>query len=143
MDEHLQSINENTNEITSNYEYITELEAKVEKLTERLDQMQNAIHSISQKPVTTVAKIKPLTREEEEVFIILYTLQEEKGSVTFTDIAKKTDFSEELVSDRINSMIEKGIPITKKFINSEPYLRLDKDFKTLQAKENVLKITPN
>ena len=37
-------------------------------------------------------------------------------------------------------MISKGVPVSKKFIDNEPYLKLDKEFKTLQAKENILHI---
>ncbi|MEK6828081.1 MAG: hypothetical protein AABX78_01910, partial [Nanoarchaeota archaeon] len=40
FEEHLQAINENTNEISANYEYICELESKLDKLSERVDQIQ-------------------------------------------------------------------------------------------------------
>lgn len=145
MDEHLQAINENTNEITSNYEYICELEAKIEKLTERLDKMQMFIEThIGTKPefdtVGGPEVTKPLTKPEQDVFTMLYVLQEEKGTVTFADIAEKSNLDDEEVISCVDSMISKGIPISKKFIGNEPYLRLDKDFKTLQAKKNVLQI---
>ena len=144
MEEHLQAINENTNEITSNYEYICELEAKVEKLTERLDKMQMFIEEhIAAKPAEAFVeakKIKPLSRSEQDIFSALYVLQEEKGTVTYSDIAERTGIEEGEISVQISSMISKGIPISKKFIGNEPYLKLDKEFKTLQAKENVLHI---
>ena len=35
--EHLDSINQNTNEIQANYEYLKEFETKLEKLRERID----------------------------------------------------------------------------------------------------------
>lgn len=145
MEEHLQAINENTNEITSNYEYICELEAKVEKLTERLDKMQMFIEEhIGARPAESrlaqEKRIMPLSRAEQDIFSTLYVLQEEKGTVTHADIAEMMDIDEEEISVHISSMISKGVPISKKFIDSEPYLKLDKDFKTLQAKENVLHI---
>ena len=40
FEEHLQSINENTNEIAANYEYTCGLEAKLDRLSERVDQLQ-------------------------------------------------------------------------------------------------------
>ena len=144
MEEHLQAINENTNEITSNYEYICELEAKVEKLTERLDKMQMFIEEhIEAKPAEAFVeakKIKPLSRSEQDIFSTLYVLQEEKGTVTYADIAEMTGIDEGEISVHVSSMISKGVPISKKFIDNEPYLKLDKEFRTLQAKENVLHI---
>jgi len=145
MEEHLQAINENTNEITSNYEYICELEAKVEKLTERLDKMQMFIEEhIGAKPAEAEfaegKRIMPLNKAEQDIFSTLYVLQEEKSTVTYADIAERTGTDEGEISARISSMTSKGVPISKKFIGNEPYLKLDKEFKTLQAKENVLHI---
>lgn len=146
MEEHLQAINENTNEITSNYEYICELEAKVEKLTERMDRMQMFIEEhIGAKPAEVEElvegkRISPLNRAEQDIFSTLYVLQEEKGTVTYADIAEREGMDEGEISVHVSSMISKGVPISKKFIGNEPYLKLDRDFKTLQAKENVLHI---
>src|SRR3989344_2596489 len=46
--------------------------------------------------------------------------------------------AEQLAGNYVTLLIEKGIPILKKYIRSTPHLRLDPEFKTLQAKENVL-----
>lgn len=141
MEEHLQAINENTNEITSNYEYICELEAKMDKLTERLDKMQMFIETqLGAKPIVETKEIGPLSKSEQDVFTTLYILQEEKGNVTYPDIAEKSNLDEEEAASCVDSMISKGIPISKKYIDNEPYLKLDKDFKTLQAKANVLQL---
>ena len=142
MDEHLQAINENTNEITSNYEYICELEAKIGRLTERMDKMQMFIeaHIGAESPAVEQIEIKPLSKAEQDVFTALYILQEEKGTVTFADIAEMARIEVEEVSAHVASMISKGVPVSKKFIDNEPYLKLDKEFKTLQAKENILHI---
>ena len=40
FEEHLQAINENTNEISANYEYICEIESKMDRLSERIDNIQ-------------------------------------------------------------------------------------------------------
>ena len=143
FEEHLQAINENTNEISANYEYICELESKLDKLSERVDQIQMYLESNSN---IDIAKrnsfdVKRLNRREQEVFLVIYTLEEEKGSLTYDDIANKLNMSYELAGSYVTSMIEKGVPIIKRYMNSKPYLRLDPEFKTLQAKENILQLS--
>ena len=142
FEEHLQAINENTNEIQSNYEYLCEIENKINKLTERVDQIQLFLQSNSNFIVDKIDnfEIKPLTRKEQYVFLVLYALEDEKGFVSYSDIARKTGFTESLVRDYIISITEKGVPIIKSYINNRAYLKLDKEFKRLQAKENILMI---
>ncbi len=142
FEEHLQAINENTNEISANYEYICEIESKLDKLSERIDQIQMYFTGSG----IDIARrnnpdVKRLNRMEQQVFLVIYTLEEEKGSITYEDIARKLGISEQLAGNYVTSLIEKGVPILKRYINSKPYLRLDPEFKTLQAKENVLQLS--
>lgn len=142
FEEHLQAINENTNEIASNYEYTCELESKLDKLSERVEQIQMYLsESGVQISKATKFDVKRLNRREQEVFLIIYTLEEEKGSVTYSDIAAKLNISEHLASSYVASLIEKGVPIMKRYIYSKPHLRLDPEFKTLQTKENILQLS--
>ena len=143
FEEHLQAINENTNEISANYEYICELERKLDKLSERVDQIQMYFESYSGNYIARKNNfdVKKLNRREQEVFLVIYTLEEEKGSLTYGDIAKKLGISEQLAGNYVTSIIEKGVPIIKRYINSKPFLRLDPEFKTLQAKENILQLS--
>ena len=89
-------------------------------------------------PQLTRAK---LNRREQEVFLVIYTLEEEKESVTYADIAERLGISEQLAGNYVTSIIEKGVPIIKRYINSKPFLRLDPEFKTLQTKENILQLS--
>lgn len=142
LEEHLQAINENTNETQSNYQYIYEIENKINKLAERIDQIQLFLQTNSNFIIDRIEnfEVKPLSKNEQYAFLVLYALEDEKGFVTYHDIAKKTGFSESLVRDYITSITEKGVPIVKKYINNKAYLKLDKEFKRLQAKENILMI---
>ncbi|MBD3163957.1 HTH domain-containing protein [Candidatus Woesearchaeota archaeon] len=140
MDEHLYSINQNTNEISSNYEYLCEMDYKINKLSERLDHMQlfleqNLGFKKAKKPKF---QTKPLSNNEQDVFLVLYMLEEKKGAVTYSDIAARTGLSRDLIANYITRMIEKNIPIIKRYVNNQPLLRLDPQFKRLQAKENIL-----
>ena len=142
LDDHLDSINQNTNEIGSNYEYLCELDYKFNKLSERLDSMQLFLEENMgfKKAVKPKFKCKPLSNNEQDVFLVLYTLEDKKGAVSYAEIAKRTGLSEDLVSGYITRMIEKNVPIIKRYVNNQPLLRLDPHFKRVQTKENVLGI---
>ena len=141
LEDHLIAINENTNEIQANYEYLCELDNKLAKVTERLDQMQMFLQQhgfkVEEKPSF---QVKKLTQREQEVFLILYTLGESKGPMTYLEIAKRTGLTEDLVATYITNMVQKGVPILKRYINNQAHLRLDPVFKQVQAKENILQI---
>ena len=143
FEEHLQAINENTNEIAANYEYTCELEGKLDKISERVEQIQMYLEANSNISFTKRNNfdVKRLNRVEQQVFLVIYTLEEEKGSLTYEDIAGKLNMSGQLAGNYVTSLIEKGVPILKRYINSKPYLRLDPEFKTLQAKENILQLS--
>lgn len=142
FEEHLQAINENTSEIQSNHEYLCEIDAKLDKLAERIDKIQLFLQSNSNFIIDgeKTFDVRPLTRTEQEIFMVLYALEDELGVVSYLDISRKTGLTQSLVSNYIVSMIEKGIPILKKYINNRPFLKLDQEFKTMQAKENLLMI---
>lgn len=143
FEEHLQAINENTNEISANYEYISEIENKLDKLSARIDEIQLYLESNLNIAFAkrNIFDVRRLNRREQEVFLVIYTLEDEKGSLTYEDIAEKLGISYELAGSYVTSMIEKGVPVIKRYINSKPHLRLDPEFKTLQAKENILQLS--
>lgn len=131
LDEHLDSINHSTREIQSIYDYMSELDAKIEKLNERIDDMQMLINPEQQKeePIN-------LTNREQEVFLVLYS--EEK--IIIKEIAKKLGFTEEMVNKYIYNLISKGIPVLREYNEKTVSFSLDLKFKDLQAKKNILNI---
>ncbi len=140
LEEHLQSINENTNEIGQNHEYLCGIEQKLDMLAERLDHMQLFLSQFGYGTASRHFHLRPLTTDEKRVFIALYAIEDEKGHVTYADIAKVLLMDLQLVSGYTASLIEKGVPIVKRYVNDIAYLRLDQNFKQLQAKENILAI---
>ena len=140
FEEHLQAINENTNEISANYEYICEIESKLDRLSERVEQMQLALENSGMVvPHGKTFDVKRLTHREKQVFLVIYTLEDHDG-ITYLEIAERLGISEQLAGNYVTSMIEKGVPIVKRYSNSKPHLRLDQEFKTLQAEENILQV---
>ena len=136
LDTHLDSINQNTTEIQGVFEYLSELDDKIEKLRERIDELQLYIN-----PEMSPDKFKvKLTLREQEVFMVLYAVQKK---VTLKDIARRLGLTEEMANNYIFNLISKGIPVLKQFHKGKMYLYLDLKFKDLQARKNVLEINKN
>ena len=138
LDEHLDTINQNTSEIQANYEYIFELENKIEKLNQRMDEMQLLIENGQSFEYKFEEPTCKLTKREEEVFMILYTDQSQ--SLTFLDISRKVGLPEAMIKNYISSMSSKGVPIIQKLLSGKSFIYLDPGFKNLQVKKNVLRI---
>lgn len=133
FEDHLEAINENTNEIQSNYEFLCELDSKIEKLSERIDKIQFFLEGKKEKKYDIIS----LTKKEQEIFIVLYTSED---FMDYSEIAKKTTLTFSLVQAYISNIIAKGVPILKKYISNRAFLYLDPAFKSLQAKENLVEI---
>ena len=142
LEDHLTAINENTNEIQSNYEYLNELDQKIDKINSRLDQIQLFLQEKSSFEIEKepIFDIQELSNKEKEVFLVLYTLDDQSKGTTYTEIARKLMLTETLVGNYILNMIGKGIPIIKTYIEGKAHLKLDSDFKRAQAKSNIVRI---
>lgn len=138
---HLDAINENTSEIQTSYSCLNEINDKLEKLAERIESIEIFLQEHGN--FTAVEKsfdIKPLTTTEQHIFLVIYALEDEKGLVSCAEIRRKTNLPSYTISEYISRLSEKGIPLMKKYINNIPYIRLNPEFKRLQAKENILMI---
>ena len=133
LDEHLHAINENTEEIQSNYAYVQKLDTKLEQVMARLNHIELLLEGQSKKPA-----IQPLTHAEKQVFLVLYT---EETPLTYTGIAERTGYTECIIQQHIANLIEKGIPIVKSYINSTPFIKVQPEFKEMQAKENLINLS--
>ncbi len=141
FDDHRESINDNTSEIEANYELLCRLDAKVDRMEEQLEQLQLSLSQflgstsqpLAQQPIE-------LDEREKEVFLILYTAADEKP-LTYRDIASAVKESEFLVRGYITNMIEKGVPVTKRYVNDVAYIALDSSFKDRQARENIVRLS--
>ncbi|MFC2135627.1 hypothetical protein ACFLTH_13515 [Bacteroidota bacterium] len=132
LDIHLDSINQNTNEIQSNYEHIAALDAKIEKLSDKMDEFQmqlnpnfysNAFDKIS------------LSKREQEVFMGIYT---EEDRISMLDLSRSLGLTLEMCESIINNIRAKGIPIVKQLVDEQLLVCLDYTFKDLQARKNVV-----
>ncbi len=132
FEEHLSAINENTSEIQGLFDYLHEVEMKMDKLTSRLDHLQ-----LSQDSKDTF-EIAPLTQLERKVFLALYT---EDTPLSYQELSIKTELPLSLVPECVSSLVGKGVPFRRSFVNSKLFLSLDPSFKEMQAKENLVNLS--
>ena len=133
MEEHLQSINENTAEIHNTSDHLAELDSRMEKMEQRMDEIHLMFREMLNRSKVSIK----LNEDEQKIFLILYG--EEKFHST-GQIADQFSFSQADVHECLLSMMDKGIPIDKELLNDEPYFKLDTEFKALQAKEKIITI---
>ncbi len=137
LDDHRESINENTGELQEKTDGLYEIDQKMNKLQQRIDDIQVSVEKISQNIKSEKTAIQPLNLQEKQVFLVLY-LSGEK--LTFKQISEKLHLSTKLVKQHINVLITKGISVVIEYKLSTAYLSLDKAFKELQARENIIEI---
>lgn len=131
LEDHLNSINENSSEIQSLFDYLQDLEVKIEKVSSRLDYLQIEKNH-------NVEKIQPLNNIERKIFLTLYT---EELPLNFQQISDNAKVSFMIVQEAISSLIHKGIPIVRSFFNKQMFIQLDTKFKERQAKENLVNLS--
>lgn len=130
---HLETINQNSTEVQTIYDYLEEIDSKIEKLNERIDELQMYVNPAADESQFNVE----LTHREQEVFMVLYS---EQKKITAKEVAKRLGFSDEMVNRYVYNIISKGVPILKQFVDGEVFLYLDLKFKDLQTRKGVIHI---
>lgn len=139
---HLEAINENTNELQANFEYLTELDGRIDKLSSRLEHVEMFLKKLDE--TFRIAEesegysIQPLSVNEKRIFTIIYSAQK---SLFYAEIAQALSMSESLVRSYLTNIIEKGVPIVKKYVHGKPVISLDEEFKQLQQKQNIVNLS--
>jgi len=131
LDNHLETINQGTEEIQSAFEFLMELDKKVEKLTERLDRIEPLLQPVSNQEQVI------LPHREQEVFLVLYMAHEK---LSLKEMARKLGLTLEMVDNYVCNMIARKIPILRELDGETCWVSLDSSFKELQATQNIIKI---
>jgi len=134
LDDHRLAINENTQETSSAYEFLNEISRRMDKMSERLDELTLLIKGQPSKAFD----IKPLSSREKDVFHAIYVLTETQPFASYEQIARKAVLAKEQVVGVITTMMHKGVPLQKKLDGSVAFVKLDPAFRELQAKKNVI-----
>jgi DNA-directed RNA polymerase specialized sigma subunit len=135
LEEHLSAINENTSEIQALFDYLHEMDVKIEKISQRLDKIQ-----INNSHTCIKQSIQPLSQQEKKVFLTLYT---QESPLSFSDISKRSHLQTSVVCDCVSSLVRKGIPLQRSHFNNHMFIKIDPNFKELQAKENIINLSLN
>lgn len=135
-EEHLDAINEGTAEIQSVQETCAELECKIDKLSERLDEIYLVLEKsgLIQRPKFDFVKQLILTKGEDEIFTLLL---ENEDDLTYLDISHNTGLDQESIKSILSSLVQKGVPIVQKFLNNVAYLNIQKEFKDAKEKNDI------
>jgi biotin operon repressor len=99
LDDHLTAINENTTEIAAVQECVNELDARMDKLAERLDMMHAILHSAW--PAT-------LSVREETVFSALVAAD---CALSSARLSADTGISQDAVAQSLLLLQQRGVPI--------------------------------
>ena len=133
LEEHLNTINDNTAEIQALFDYLQQVEVKVEKFSQRLDALQLAQGKLPKHP-----HVASLTRDEKNIFLILYT---EEIPLCYREISGRANLPLALIPDCISSLVNKGIPLLRSFAQDQMFFKLDPSFRDVQAKENIVHLS--
>jgi len=135
LDNHRLDINEGTAEMSSMFEFLNELNRKIDRIAERVDSLTLAVHG--EQP-TGAFIVQKLIDREKDVFRSLYVLTETQPYASYDQLARKCLLSREQVISAVASLIQKGIPVLKKMDSNQVFLKLDPAFRVAQAKENLV-----
>ncbi len=133
LEDHLESINQNTLEIHSNYEYISLLNNKIDKLAEKIALIELKLKELNLNIKTEEKKQKKvenvfLTREEEELLALLLNSKRKKSLISYETIAEKLNISKNYATELVNSLLEKKIPIEKKYFDEKIFIEINNSF---------------
>ena len=131
LEEHLLAINENSNEIQALFDYLQEMDSKIDALHSRIDSLQLDVQKGS-------SDILPLNDAERQVFVVLYTAE---GYFGFSEISARCGMSASCVQEHLRNLTMKGIPITRTLSEKQVLVQIDMKFKERQAKENLVNLS--
>ncbi len=84
-------------------------------------------------------KFGVLPKREFLIFLTIYQMEEDKGSVSYSDIAQHLKLSESGVRHYVFNLIKKGAPIQKKRVNNKlTLLSLFQEFKEFNLKKELV-----
>lgn len=79
-----------------------------------------------------------LTKQEREVFLMIYDLEERKFNVDYPLLAQKLNLTESSIRDYVLKMIKKGVPISKnKQKNKKVFLSVAPELKRLASRSSI------
>ena len=138
LDDYRHAINQNMDDLGTCYEFVQALDRKIERLTDRLDELAMVV---APEGCSKCKCVEPLSEKEKNVFSALYASVDVHAWTSFRDLAKRLNMGHSLLSSHLAGLVQKGIPILKRYSGGAAYVGIDEDFKRRQAKTNFLKVS--
>jgi hypothetical protein len=137
MDEHRQVINDNTNEIQTNFEFLCELDKKIDLLCDRMDEIARVVKGDK---CEKRFQVTPLNQQEKQIFSTVFNMTETAPQVSYAQIANKLGMGAHVVASYATRLAEKGVPVVKKIHGGKVFLSFPGEFRQIQIKENIVGI---
>ena len=129
LEEHLNSINENSQEIQALFDYLQDTE-------NRISSIENTLKLLN---LSSEKKYSPLKLNETEKKLF-QTIYSEDKPLDYQEISDLTSIPLSTVPDCISSLVNKGIPLNRSYINKKLFIGLERQFKDVQMRENILNL---
>lgn len=133
--DHLETINENTQEIEATSDQAHEIEAKLDKLNMRMD----AMHLVLKQLVFEHRLSVQLTLHEQKLFSLLCA---HKNYLKMDYVVARLRLPELTVKELVTALMDKGIPVVRKEHGGGSFLHMDPAFSQLQQQQGIIKISP-
>ena len=86
-------------------------------------------------------QFKTLTKQELKTFLTIYQLEEEKGKVSYLDLAISMGLTTSCIRVYVANLLNKGLPVQKiKIKNKEASLSIKEDFRSLNIKDKLVNL---
>ncbi|HDP73656.1 MAG TPA: hypothetical protein ENN46_01720 [Candidatus Woesearchaeota archaeon] len=147
LDDHRDSINDNTQEIQANFDFSIEIEKRLSKLEEKFEQTTLLLSAMAEKlnlkfiQDYSFDKEVWLTRKEKDILVSAIELCEQNKVTTIQEISASSCYEPELVKDSLVELSRKGIPILVREVNSSAYLEIDQSFLKAQREKKLIDLS--
>lgn len=133
--DHLDTINENTQELEATSDQVHEIEAKLDKLNMRMD----AMHMVLKQLVFEHRLSVQLNLNEQKLFSLLCA---HKNYLKMDYVVARLRLPELAVKELVTALMDKGIPVVRKEHGGGSFLHMDPAFSQLQQQQGIIKISP-
>lgn len=134
-EDHLQAINENTEELANVQNSLDLTDQKIEKLNSRIDNIHLMFNQILWQTKIRI----DLDVQEQMVFQLLCS---HNDFLTGTFMAEKIQLPTAVMRETITALIDKGVPVVLRESDGSIFVRLEPEFRKLQRANKIIKINP-
>lgn len=139
LDDHLLSINENTQELEAQYSHMKAMDKRLKSLEEQFAKINDVLAKLMPNEMKQQQEQEKITvtAQEEKVFTALYQAD---SLVSYDDLTSVCDRSLSFVRSTMNRLIEKGIPVVQETVKRKTMFMLEPKFKEQQVKYGIVAI---